>query len=65
MTKYYLLLPIDRVAGGNPSASQVASPQTKNDHELLASETSRREIGLTFSHKLVCLHSDRHLQFSA
>ncbi len=58
MTQYYLLLPIDRVAGGNPSASQVPS-----DDELLASETSRRAVGLTFSHKRV--HADRHRQFSA
>ena len=63
MTEYYLLLTIDRVAGGNPSASQVTSPQTKNDDELLASETSRREVGLTFSHKRV--HADRNRHFSA
>ena len=63
MTQYYHLLPIDRVAGGNPSASQVPSPQTKNDDELLASETSRREVGLTFSHKRV--HADRNRHFSA
>ena len=36
MTKYYLLLPIVWVAGGNLSASQVTSLQTKNDDELLA-----------------------------